>query len=177
MGIDPVTLGAIVAVATTATGTVTAVQAHNQQKDAKASARDAAADQARQLRAAAAQERADRIRRLNIAQGRTQAALASSGGVDGTGDVLLGQLVRDAQADLSTTSANSANRLRGNASQLGANLAQIGSTNLGMAVGGAALGGAQAGVGGYQAGQQINAALNPPVAQRPGGFYGRGFRG
>lgn len=163
MGIDPVTLGLIVAAASTATGVATTIQQQNQQSKAKQSANNAAADQARQLRAAAAQERADRLRRLQIAQGRTLALTAASGGVEGTGQLLLGQLVRDAQADLATTSTNTANRLAANGSQLNANLASIGSTNVGMGVATSLFGGAQAGLAGYQSATQINAALKPPV--------------
>lgn len=169
MGIDPVTVGIILAAASTATGVVSMQQQAAQQSKAKQSANNAAAEQARQLRAAAAQERGDRIRRLQIAQGRTLALTAASGGVEGTGQLLLGQLVRDAQTDLASTSANNANRQGANRAQLNSNLASIGSTNTALGAGSALLGGVQAGIGGYQAATEINTAIKPPAPAAPTG--------
>lgn len=176
MGIDPVTIGAIVAAASATAGGVAAVQQYSQQKDARQSASDAAKEQARQLRSAAAQERNDRIKRLQIAQGRTLALTAASGGVAGTGELLLGQLVRDAQADLATSSANSANRLAANSAQRDANLASIGRTNLGLSAASTALGAGQTYLGTYQAATQINSALSTPPPPPQGMAASLGLR-
>lgn len=169
--IDPVTIAIALSVATAAAGTASAVQQAHQQSKARKSAQAVAAEQARQLRAAAAQEREHRIRRLQVAQGRTLALAAASGGVDGSGQVLLGQLVRDAQADLAATSTNASNAMGANASQLNANLAQIGSTNMGMAVTQSLLTGATVGLGAYNAASQVNGATaTPRPSASPEGF-------
>lgn len=166
MGLAEGLVAALAAAGSAAVGGISAIQQSSQQKDARQSAREAANQQAIQLRAAAKQERDERIRRLQTAQGRTLALTAASGGVAGTGELLLGQLVRDAQADLATSSANARNRAGANQSQLDANLASIGRTNLGLAAASTALGATQSYFGAYQAATQINTALTPtPPAQ------------